>query len=178
MNEQRFRVLEMRALYEIGVPTAFFWVTLALQSMLHAASHVSFGLFGIDLQRYNFFLALGFTLVWLLAYVWTRSEVIISPKGLRLEVFGQPHWELLWPDLKAWTWDWHWTGVPQGIIFITKVGIVPYRLRLGFLGLGRRVGKVVVPYVPYVPLLKALGYYLPGEQWQEPPPKEISIKLH
>jgi hypothetical protein len=177
MNEQRFRILEPRALVEIGLPTAFFWGTLFLQGVLRAGLHVHLGAFGINLLTYNTVLALGFTGVWLLAAVWTQTEVVLSPKGIRLEAFGRTQWELLWPQLMAWTWDWHWTGVPQGVVLVPKSMVVPIRLRLGFLGLGRRVGKVVVPYLPYVPLLKALGYYLPGEQWQEPPPKSLKVRL-
>jgi len=177
MNEQRFRILETRALYEIGLPTLFFWGTLALQIMAGGGFRINIGGFQMDLMRYNAVLALGFTLVWLLAFVWTRTEVVISPKGLRLETFRLPQWELPWSTLMAWAWDWHWTGVPQGIILITKLGMTTHRLKLGFIGLGRRVGKVVVPYLPYVPLLKALGYYLRGEEWVEPPPKPLDIKL-
>lgn len=175
MNEQRFRILETRALYEIGLPTALFWGTLIMQGMLDAAFNIRFGAFGLNLSVYNTILAVGFTAVWLLAALWTQTEVVISPKGLRLEVLGRPQWQLLWPQLMAWTWDWHWTGVPQGVVLVPKAGVVPYKLRLGFLGLGRRSGKVIIPYLPYVPLLKALGYYLPGEQWVEPPPKAIKM---
>lgn len=177
MNEQRFRILEIRALYEIGIPTAFFWGTLLMQIVLHSAWRLSVGFVGIDVRRYNTILAIGFTLVWLIALLWTQTEVVLSPKGLRLETLKQLQWELPWVQLAAWAWDWHWTGVPQGVILITKAGTTTHRLRLGFIGLGRRVGKVVVPYLPYVPLLKALGYYLQGEQWQEPPPKDIQIKF-
>lgn len=175
MNEQRFRILETRALIEIGLPTAFFWGTLVLQGALDAAFRVHFGAFGMNLMVYNTVLAFGFTCVWVLALVWTQTEVVLSPKSIRLELLGRPQWELPWAQLMAWTWDWHWTGVPQGIALVPKSQVLPYRLRLGFLGLGRRVGKVVVPYLPYVPLLKALGYYLPGEQWQEPPPKPLQM---
>lgn len=177
MNEQRFRTLEFRALIEIGVPTAFFWFTWFVQTVLHLRPIIGLGFLAIDVRAYNFWLALGFTGVWVMAAVWTQTEVIISPKGLRLEVAGRPQWELLWPQLMAWTWDWHWTGVPQGIVLVPKTQVVPIRLRMGFLGLGRRVGKVVVPYLPYVPLLKALGYYLQGEQWQEPPGKTLKVRL-
>jgi hypothetical protein len=169
MNEQRFRVLETRALVEIGLPTAFFWGTLALQLMLGLVGlRMRWGGFGLNVLVYNTVLAVGFTGVWVLAWVWTRTEVILSPKGLRLEVMGAPQWEVMWGSLRAWTWDWHWTGVPQGVVLVPKTATLPLKLRLGFLGLGRRVGNVVVPYVPYVPLLKALGYYLQGEQWIEP----------
>lgn len=174
MNEQRFPVLETRALYEIGLPTLFFWGTLALQLLLGAAGvRVRFGPFGLNLLVYNAVLAVGFTGVWLLAWLWTQTEVIISPKGLRLEVLRVPQWEVMWGHLISWTWDWHWTGVPQGVLLVPKTATMPLKLRLGFLGLGRRVGKIVVPYTPYVPLLKALGYYLPGEQWVEPPPRPM-----
>jgi hypothetical protein len=174
MNEQRFRVLETRALYEIGLPTAFFWGALGLQLVLNLVGlRVRFGAFGLNLFVYNTILAVGFTGVWLLALLWTQTHVIISDKGLRLEVLHVPQWEVMWGQLMAWTWDWHWTGVPIGVVLIPKSATTPLKLRLGFIGLGRRVGKIVVPYLPYVPLLKALGYYLQGEQWIEPPPKPM-----
>lgn len=171
MNEQRFRILEPRALYEIGLPTGVLWLLLGLQVLSGMASGggrwVHFPGFGVNLLVYNTVLALGFAAVWLLALQWTQTEVIVSPKGLGLTVFRQVQWFLAWPQLYSWTWDWHWSGIPLGLRLIGKDGQVR-PLRLGFLGIGRTVAGVVQAYPYYVPLLKALGYYLQGEQWREP----------
>ncbi|MEI6503681.1 MAG: hypothetical protein WCP21_21950 [Armatimonadota bacterium] len=166
MNEQRFRILEPRALYEIGLPTAVLWVLLWLQVLL-GGRRVYFPGFGINLLTYNVVLALGFTAVWLLAYQWTRTEVVVSPKGLSLVVLGRLQWFLPWPQLLSWRWDWHWANLAQGLLLVCKDGTVR-PLRLGFLGLGRPVAGIVQVYPYYVPLIKALGYYLQGEQWREP----------
>jgi hypothetical protein len=171
LNEQRYRILEPRALYEIGLPTAVLWVMLWLQVLFGLASgggmRLHFGGFGLNLLTYNIVLALGFTAVWLLALQWTRTEVVISPKALSLTVMGQLQWSLAWPQLMAWAWDWHWTGVAQGLRLVCKDGTTR-QVRLGFLGLGRPIAGIVQVYPYYVPLLKALGYYLQGEQWREP----------
>ena len=172
MNEQRFRILEPRALYEIGLPTAVLWLALWLQVLL-GGRRLYFPGFGINLMTYNTILALGFTAVWLLAFQWTRTEIVISPKGLSFVVMRQLQWFLPWPELVTWAWDWHWTGVAQGVRLVCKNGTIR-PVRLGFLGLGRPVAGVVQVYPYYVPLLKALGYYLQGEQWREPP---LHIKL-
>ena len=171
MNEQRFRILETRALYEIGLPAAVLWLLLWLQFLFGLASGGGRRIYlpgmGLNLLVYNAVLALGFTAVWLLAWQWTRTEVIVSPQGLGLAVFRQMQWFLAWPQLFAWTWDWHWTGVPMGLRLVGKDGQIR-PLRLGFLGLGRKVAGVVQVYPYYVPLLKALGYYLQGQPWREP----------
>lgn len=171
MNEQRFRILETRALYEIGLPTAVLWLLLWGQFLLGMASgggrRIHLPGFGLNLLVYNTVLALGFSAVWLLALQWTRTEVIVSPKGLALAVLRQVQWFMPWPQLLAWTWDWHWSGLPMGLRLVSKTGEIR-PLRLGFLGLGRSLAGVVQVYPYYVPLLKALGYYLQGEQWREP----------
>jgi hypothetical protein len=175
MNQQRFRILETRALYEIGLPAVVLWGALFLQVLLGMAGgggrRIGLPFVGdsMNLPVCNLILALGFTGVWLLALQWTQTEVVVAPDGLRLTVLGQLQWFLTWPQLTAWAWDWHWTGTPQGLLIVSKTGAVTH-LRLGFLGVGRTVGGVVQVYPYYVPLLKALGYYLQGETWHEPPP--------
>lgn len=176
MNEQHFPMLERRALYEIGLPTALFWGAWLGLHLFQGDLRLPLGERGLNVNVYFFVLALGFSIVWLIAFVWTHTEIVLSPCKVRLEIFCQPAWEMPWGQLLCWTWDWHWTGVPQGIVLISQTGNPLRKLRLGFLGLGRRVGNVIVPYPPYVPLLKALGYFLPGEPWQEPPAKASPLK--
>ena len=171
MSEQRFRILESRALYEIGLPVAVFWVTLVLQLLLSGLGlRVRLGFASADLLVYNAVLAIGGALVWLLALRWTRTEVVLSPGGLSLVAMGVAQWSVPWHQLASWTWDWHWSGFPLGLVIWPKGGL-PRRVQLGFLGVGRKVYGVVQPFPQYLPLLKALGYYLQGEQWREPPPK-------
>lgn len=166
MNEQRFRILEPRALIEIGLPTVVLWVLLWAQ-VVFGGRRVYCSGFGLNLLTYNTVLALGFTAVWLLALQWTRTEVVVTPKGLALDVLGRRQWFLPWEHLVSWTWEWHWTGLAQGLVLICRDGMTR-PVRMGFLGMGRPVAGVVQVYPYYVPLLKALGYYLQGEQWRAP----------
>lgn len=174
MHEQRFQVLETRALYEIGAPTVCLWGMLVVQALLGLAqgggARVPLAGFSMNLLVYNAILALGFTAVWLLAWQWTRTEIIIEAKGIRLVALGQLKWYLTWSQLAAWTWHWHWSGMPLGITLMVKNGSV-YPIQLGFLGVGRYLAGIVQVFPYYVPLLKALGYYLQGEPWSEPLPK-------
>ncbi len=174
MYEQRFRILEPRTLYEIGLPVALFWVTLLLQVLIGLVRDtvltLDLGFAQANLFVYNLLLALGGTLVWLIAWRWTHTEVIVAPHGLGLEANGVVQWLVPWDRLASWTWDWSLAQVPIGLLIIPKGGL-PLRIQLGFLGLGRKLNGVVQPFPDYLPLLKALGYYLPGEQWREPPPK-------
>lgn len=174
MYEQRFRILEPRTLYEIGFPVALFWLTLLIQVLLGmlrgTVLSVDLGVARANLFVYNLVLALGGTVVWAIAWRWTRTEVIVAPHGLGLESVGVVQWVVPWDRLASWTWDWGLAQVPIGLLVIPKGGL-PLRIQLGFLGLGRRLEGVVQPYPQYLPLLKALGYYLPGEPWREPPPK-------
>jgi hypothetical protein len=172
--EQRFRILEPRALYEIGLPVALFWLSLLLQLLLGGLRggglNLDLGFARANLLVYNTVLALGGAAVWAVAWRWTHTEVVVAPQGLALEAMGLTQWLVPWDRLASWTWDWGLGQVPIGLLIIPKGGL-PLRIQLGFLGLGRRVCGVVQPFPQYLPLLKALGYYLPGEQWREPPLK-------
>lgn len=171
--EQRYRILEPRALLEIGLTVGFFWGTLLLQLLLGGLRGNLFtldlGIRSMSLLVYNAVLAVGGTVVWLVALRWTQTEVVVSPQGLALEAFHLRQWFVPWPQLECWRWDWHWSGMPQGLLIFPKGGF-PLRLQLGFLGVGRRIAGIVQPFPHYLPLLKALGYYLQGEQYREPPP--------
>lgn len=170
--EQRYRILEPRALLEIGLTVGFFWAVLLLLLLLGGLRGdmfaVRLGGRSLSLLVYTAVLATGGSIVWLVAFRWTQTEVVVSAQGLGLEAFRLRQWFVPWAQLACWRWDWHWTGVPQGLLIIPKGGL-PLRLQLGFLGAGRRVGGIVQPFPQYLPLLKALGYYLPGEQYREPP---------
>lgn len=180
MNEQRFRILEARTLYEIGYPVVLFWFTLLLQVIVGLVEGsvltLDLGFARANIFVYNLVLALGLTGVWLVAWRWMRTEVVVGPRGLGLETMGTVQWQVPWERLVSWTWDWGLAQVPIGLLVIPKSGL-PLRIQLGFLGLGRKVGGVVQPFPQYLPLLKALGYYLPGEQWREPPPKPKKGRL-
>ena len=170
--EQRYRILEPRALLEVGLTVGFFWGTLLLQLLLGGLRGdmfaVNLGGRALSLLVYNAVLALGGSIVWLIAFRWTQTAVVVSAQGLSQEAFHIRQWFVPWAQLECWRWDWHWTGVPQGLLIIPKGGF-PLRLQLGFLGVGRRLGGIVQPFPHYLPLLKALGYYLPGEQYRDPP---------
>lgn len=169
-SDQRFRTLELRALRELGLLTVVVWLTLLLQVLLRlvGGQHLRLSLpyIGLDLFTYNAWVAVGFSMVWLLALTWTHTWVVLGEEELRVEKYGVRLWRVYWRDIAAWTWLWHWTGVPMGVTLVTRKG-GRHDLRLGFIGLGRRRGKLVHVFPDYVPLIKALTGYVPGEEWQE-----------
>jgi hypothetical protein len=172
MYEQRFRLLEPRALRELGLTVACFWGLLLFLLLLGGLQGrlfvVDLGFRSGSLLIYVAVLACGGAIVWLIGQRWTQTEVVVSPQGLALEAQGRPQWFVPWAQLACWRWDWHWSGYPLGLLIYPKTGY-PLRLQLGFLGVGRRIAGVVQPYPQYLPLLKALGYYLEGEQFHEAP---------
>jgi hypothetical protein len=172
MPTHRFRLVEPRLLWEVGLPVllsalVLIWQLSAARGNLNTfVSHV--GPYHINWLIHNAVFTVGGLLVWQWLWRGTQSYLILGPEGVWLQVQGRPQWFLPWKQIIAWRWERDLFGFPYALSLLSTTQ-PPRQVRFGVLWAGRRYRGLTSPAPDYRLFLEALTCYLPpkGPAWNE-----------